>query len=117
MTNERLKQVLAMKHIHNTWDFVGNYNVFISRYAATTGLGAKYGRWAVIRPGYKTDSNSGFNEDGCKTFVIRGREDVQKQLTAAMDWCTNRYGIDEWIKSPFGDWMSKKVYDEKVKEL
>lgn len=101
---------LRERRIFNAWDYAqaleGNGVPYISYQPATTGFGSIAARWHVVRPGFKTDPDAWHFDFNNKAFTVMGRDQKQAQLEAAMKWAGDRYGITEWLKTPFGSYMS-----------
>ena len=73
--------------------------------------------WYVHRNGYRTDPK---DRTGSKCFVDHGRRDKEEKRLEAIAWATERYGIQEWERSPFGSYhpvgtMAKAVAIHKEK--
>ena len=71
--------------------------------------------WAVVKLGV---SLSTFWADyGSKSFVYSGREDSKRALLEAQKWASERFGVGEWIRDPYGSYGSKTYVEERLKEL
>jgi hypothetical protein len=103
--------------IVNTYDFAGKGNVALSYSSATTGLGSRYARWIVVRPGFQTDSGAHWMDNGNKTFSVSCKAVKDEVLEQAKAWAGERYKIAEWAKTPFGDWMSKDFVEARMAAL
>lgn len=56
-------------------------------------------RWCVVRPGFNTDPDAHFMDDGNKVFPLHQHEHSRVDaLRAAQEWCEKRYGFEP------GDW-------------
>ena len=60
-----------------------------------------YSGWGVFRVGYRTGDYSN------KTFRCSTQLEKELRRKQAIAWATERSGIDEWEKSPFGSWHPK----------
>lgn len=105
-TAKALIEELDARGIYNTFRFAGAHNVWIDYVAATGGLSAMYAYWGVVQPRLKTE-----------TFTVTGRERKAPQLQAAKEWASARYGVAEWVKTPYGTWMDAAVYAARLAEL
>ncbi len=114
-TKKELLKILEEQRIFNSWEFAGKGNVYITRISRDN----KWHRaqFKVIRPGFKTDPNAHWMDDGCKVFYLSGRDKFQETLKEAQDWAGEKYGIKEWVKTPFGDWMDKEFVEVRLNEL
>jgi hypothetical protein len=104
-------------HIVNGWDVArqageaGLPDIHVGYTPAFTGRGYRSARWQVVRPGYKTDPEGHWEDDGHKTFSVLSRDVKESQRLAAIDWASYRYGIEEWgrIAGIPGDWFPVEV--------
>lgn len=110
----KLTDKLALAGIHNSSGYAGKGNVFIWRRAGDSWTTPAF---LVHRVGYKTDASAHFQDHGNKSFIIMNREDVQSALSDAQKWAGKRYGIEEWAKNPFGDWMDAEFIKKRTAEL
>ena len=113
LTKEQLKRL----EIYNAWNFAGKGNPYIYYVGADNGRGGRSAHFSVARPGYKTDPNAHFLSNGCKEFCVPNRESKPIAFEEAKQWAGNRYKITEWVKTPFGSWMSKEFVETRLKEL
>lgn len=117
----KLTDKLRTFHIVNSHDFGGHGTVFIYYKAADTGRGCIPAWWAVHRVGYKTDPNAAWYAYGNKTFSLVGgeshKERKAKTLEVAKAWASEKYGIKEWAKDPFGNWMDAEFVKTRLAEL
>ena len=58
--------------------------------------------WAVKRIGFITNKNAAWYEDGSKTFAYYNRDGKEDARLAALAWASERYGIKEWERDPWG---------------
>jgi hypothetical protein len=112
----KLKEQLQRIKVYNSWEFAGKGNVFIS-YTPTEPRSVRCAGWKVYRPGYRTDPQAARYDGGCKTFTVSGKEDKPLKLEVAKKWAGERYGIKEWVKSPYGDWMDAEYVKRRLAEL
>ena len=71
--------------------------------------------WRVYRVGYKTAPEEPWYNYGNKTFMVF-RVTKGEALEAAKAWVAERYGIQEWERSPFGSWHPMGTLDELRKQ-
>lgn len=103
--------------IHNGWQFA-KANVMIS-YLPASGSGGWWqpSKWQVCRGGEHTDPEAGWRDHWRKTFTVRGRHEKAGRFEAAKAWASERYGIAEWAKTPYGDWMDAEFVTKRTAEL
>lgn len=73
--------------------------------------------WAVYRRGYKTDPKGDWYRYGNKAFSAYGRADRAPKLAAAQAWAGERYGIQEWKRTPFGSYGDAAFVTARLAEL
>jgi len=68
--------------------------------AQSTGRSYQSAAWQVIRPGYKTNPDGHWRDNGHQTFTIfRPSEQRAAQLDEAMNWARERYGVVVWKRT------------------
>ena len=93
---------------HGLAKHCGGLTVYVEYSPQDLGRIAHFAKWQVIRIGYKTDPDGHWSDNGHKTFTAYNpREEKEKQLQAALAWASERYGITEWERSPFGSYHPK----------
>lgn len=99
---------------YNDHGFFDRGRVFVSY-----GPGDKWfsPRWQVVRPGFKTDPDAHWKDNGHKTFYVWRRDEKAAQLEAAKAWAGEKYGITEWARSPFGGWGDAAFVKARTAEL
>lgn len=106
-------QLREQKNIVNPHDFCrkGGGRLFISYQSRPPGrMGTcMISGWKVVGIGFKTDPEAHFLDYGCKRFSC-GSHDKETRLAEAKAWATEKYGITEWIRDPFGAWQDAGVY-------
>lgn len=116
------KAILKAMRINNPHNLctVGCGKVFVIYRPQMTGRAHQNAAWQVIRPGYKTDSQGSWRDNGHKTFNVWAKgnsthnEVKEQQRLAAIAWSTEKYGITEWVRDPFGDYQEKTTIDRVV---
>lgn len=104
--------------VFNSYEFAGQTGqVWIEYYPAESGRAARYGRYVVHRRGYKTDPKAHWLDHGDKTFPSCSKGERPERFKAAMAWASNRYGIKEWARTPFGGWMDAEFVQRRIAEL
>ena len=108
--------------IYNAHGFAGHGNVYIVYTPNDNMRGGLSARWQVDRPGYRTDPDAHWQDRGCKTFDlfnVGGTHKEKKEIAfaEAKAWASERYGITEWARTPFGSWMDANFVKARLKEL
>mgnify|MGYP001605275579 CR=1 FL=1 len=73
--------------------------------------------WLVCRNGFKTDPKASWKDYGCKFFLVGLDKTRQEQLEVAKQWASEKYGIKEWAKTPYGAWMEAEFVKSRTAEL
>lgn len=118
----KIKDKLGEVKVHNAHNFAGHGNVYIAYSPNEYGRIMRPARWQVVRPGFKTDPDGHWMNYGHKTFLLVNAGETHKEkkeiaLEEAKAWASERYGITEWAKTPFGDWMDADFVKARLKEL
>ena len=103
------KAQLRERKIHNAYNLAKvqiEPKVFIPYSPQEIGMASQFAKWQVYRIGWKTDPEAHWTNDGQKTFnVFRpATPEKEEQRLAAISWATEKYGISEWERSPFGSY-------------
>ena len=62
-------------------------------------------RWQVCGIGFKTDPDGHWEDYGHKTFnCFRPSKDKEFMRLEAVAWASEKYGVEEWEKSPYGSY-------------
>lgn len=96
--------------------FAGSGVPYIAYNSATTGMASQYARWSVYRWGFKVDPTNwrgGYSQE----FSVTCRENKEPVLAEAKAWASTRYGITEWVKTPFGSYMDAGFVAKRLAEL
>lgn len=112
---------IGVSNDHGFFNEVGQ--VWIQYVAGDSGRGGRSGRAQVYRRGFKTDPDGPWYDYGRKTF--NGWEtplptDVTLRahcLALAQAWAGERYGIAEWVRSPFGGYGDAVFVKRRLAEL
>ena len=107
----RLTEKLRAVGVYNAYGFAGRGNAYIIYIPAET----LSGRWAVVRPGYRTDPTAHWMEHGNKTFT--GSGDKKQGLENSKKWASARYGIKEWERTPYRSYMDAEFVKSRINEL
>ena len=109
---EQLKKL----NIYNSYSYAGKGNVFINYTGKGDYRSYQSPQFQIIRPGYQTDPDSPWYNNGNKTFLVFGKTKPET-LEEAKKWASERYEIKEWEKTPYGSWMDKTFVKNHNKEL
>jgi hypothetical protein len=96
-------QALQIYNPHNAASYAakhGGLGVYLHRRLQQPGRGFVSAAWQVCRPGYKTNPDGHWQDNGHQTFTIGLRHTAAEAETAAKAWAEERYGITEWAKIP-----------------
>ena len=84
------------------------HKIFVVYSPQVVGRAYRSAKWSVASVTEQTDPNAHWTEHGTKTFHCwHPMEDKEKQRLEALAWATERYGIIEWERSPFGSYHPK----------
>lgn len=117
-TAKKLRELLALKNIHNDFELVGDtdgkipFVMFRSGYKKKNVISA----WQVLATNRRTDPEGQYRDGFNKTFPV----DDQVRLTAlaqAKQWAEEHYGVADWVKTPFGSWTSGAHLQARLHEL
>lgn len=75
-------------------------DVYLTYHPNEYGRRGRFARWAVVRPGFKTDPTAHWEDRGCKTFTVYERDHKPVQLAEAKAWAGERYGVEAWATIP-----------------
>lgn len=107
--------------IYNPHGFAVTGTVFIDYYPNENGRGGRGARWVVDAVGFKVDPNAPWYAMGRKEFSILGRgthaEVKAHQLEETKNWASEKYGIKEWERTPFGTFMDAEFVKTRMAEL
>ena len=74
--------------------------------------------WYVSKRGEDlTDGKGHWNDQGQKFFSYITREDKAEALEKAIAWARERFGIEEWARSPFGGYGPKVFVEKRLSAL
>ena len=118
MTKEKLKAI----GIFNPHNFctIGGGRIFVGYSPQVTGRAYRTAKWQVCGVREKTDPKAFWMDNGQKAFDVNGvaanssgthAEIKEIQRLAAIAWATEKYGIDDWVKDPFGDYQERRVWE------
>lgn len=111
----KIREAFKAIHITNSWNICesGGGKVFLDYHTGGSGRGSMPSKWVVIGIRFQTDPKAHWTDNGCKAFSGRMRSPA---LDEAKKWASERFGIAEWVRDPFGGWQDAKVL-ARAKEL
>lgn len=114
----KLTESFATVGIHNGWLYAKG-NVMIS-YTPAQGPGAwrMPAKWEVSGGTYvgALTSQPRWRTYGTKSWSVSAAAKAWG-LEQAKAWASERYGIKEWAKTPYGDWMDAEFVAKRTAEL
>jgi hypothetical protein len=125
----KLTKALLSEHgIHNPHNFctAGGGKIYIAYSPQITGRAYRSASWQVIMPNGKTDPDGAWCDNGQKSFDVNSvavpecdtpHKRKEYQRLAAIAWATEKYGIDDWVKDPFGDYQQREVWERVVEKI
>lgn len=85
--------------------------------AAQPGRGYKSACWQVTQGAVPTDPGGHWRDNGRKTFNVYEREAKKPRLEEALAWASERFGVTEWKRDPFGAYMPAEFVDARLHQL
>lgn len=106
---KRLREV----RVFNSYEFYQN-EPYIDRHT-TNYRDVMPSHYAVVKRG----ENLGCHhlDMGSKTFAYRGRDGVKKAFLDAQLWASEKFGVKEWVRDPFGSYGDKEYIERRLIEL
>lgn len=89
----------------------------ISYSPAQQGRGYKSACWQVVQGSIPTDPNGHWRDHGYITFSVYARDEKQPRFEEALAWASDYFGVTEWKKDPFGDWIPADFHAARTKQL
>lgn len=119
MSATKLRELFSTVGVFNPHNFaaVEGAPVYVSYRKEESGRAYQSAAWQVIRVGLKTDPDAHWRDQGNATFGVYRRDQKATQEVAAKAWASERYGVTEWAKTPYGTWMDKTFVEKRVAEL
>ena len=106
---QRLREV----KVFNPYKFYGS-KLYIFR--RTPGYrDVRSSAWMVTKRG--KNLSDWWGDYGSKSFIINGRQDAQRALAEAQKWASDKFGVKEWARDPFGSYGEKAYIEKRLKEL
>jgi len=109
----KLTDKLREKGVYNIHDFYGYGQPFIVYYPSTSGRAGQSARWKVFKIG--TSLSETWYDYGAKTFLKWG--DKKKAFAEAQAYATEKFGIKEFARDPFGGYGDAEYVKARLKEL
>lgn len=115
----KLTDSLRTVQVYNENNFAAG-EVFIS-YSSITGRGHTFTGYKVHKKGM--DLGTHWTDYEAKCFDLyhfyQGtlKERRAAALKAAQDWASEKFGVKEWIKTPYGSYVEKSFGEKRLAEL
>jgi hypothetical protein len=112
----KLIEKLNARGVHNPHNFYEGHpfgQPFIAYYSASTGRAGQSARYKVVRQGESL--SEAWYDQGAKTFLKWG--DKKKALADAQAWASEKFGIKEWTRDPFGSWGDAEYVKKRTVEI
>jgi len=103
------KDKLRERKIYNTYDIANLGDKYFVSYSPAQSRSCLPSWWAVHHIGYKF-RNSAWYENGARTFS--GVKFDKEILFKALTFASKVSGQYEWVKTPFGDYVSRFTADK-----
>jgi hypothetical protein len=117
-TAKKLRELLALKNIHNDYELVGDTDGTMPFVMYRNGFKKTnvFSAWQVLVVNQRTDPDGKYRDGFNKTFLV-DNDARTSALGYAKQWATEQYGITDWVKTPFGGWTSSAHLDARLREL
>lgn len=107
------------------WPGVPRPVPYITYYPSQAGRAYRPASWKVWQRGVHLQPvedvhwrDGGFDNNSTPiVFTVYRREQKQPQFEAALAWAREHFGVEEWKKDPYGDWLPAVFVDERTKQL
>lgn len=113
----KFTEQLSGIRVFNPYEFAGD-DAYLEYFPNDNSRGGRSARWCVYRKG---DAPESWRSSAVKEFVIWGAgthaEVKAQKLEEAKAWASERYGIKEWARTPFGTWMDAEFVKRRIAEL
>jgi len=112
VTTKLTKAECNAVNVHNSYNLceLGGGTLYVGFCSHASRAGIPSG-WKVVGLGFQTDPKAHWTDNGCKTFDGKKHSEAKQQ---AMDWASEKYGVEDWVRDPFGGYQDKKVFDAAV---
>lgn len=105
-TAKKLRELLALKGIHNDFELMGDDPVPFIMYRNGYKKKNVISAWQVLVNNRRTDPEGQYRDGFNKTFAVDGDAQVSA-LGHAKAWASQEYNVTDWVKTPFGSWTSQ----------
>jgi hypothetical protein len=109
----KLTEKLRTVGVFNPYGFYGDHPYIGSR--AREARACRCAAWMVHKKNEVLD-NAWYNY-GARAFTHGGRESKKKALADAQAWASDKFGIKEWARDPFGSYGEASFVKARVAEL
>ena len=112
----KLTEKFREKRVYNPYEFYGELEPYIVYHPSRPFHSAN---WAVIKRG--VNMGRAWYDDGCRTFRGFGMPGEgtrrARALLEAQAWASEKFGIKEWARDPFGSYGEAEFVKRRIKEL
>lgn len=109
--------------MHNEYGFADG-KLFLSYTPEDNGRGGHGAHWQAVKGNEETDPTAPWYNYGKKTFTVfsyhKGDGHAaakQRALDAIKQWASDKYGVQEWARTPYGSWMDAGFVKKRMAEL
>ena len=103
------KDKLRERKIYNDYDIAKLGDKYFVSYSTNGGRSCLPSWWGVSKVGFKF-KDSAWYDNGAKTFSCNKKSDIDP-LMKALTFASKCSGCYEWVKTPFGGYVTKTTAD------
>lgn len=108
----KLTDQFRARGVYNEYEFFGE-QPYITYHAGDNGRGGRSARYMVFKRG--VDLGQAWYDNGGRAFLRWG--DRREALAAAQKFVTERFGITEFARCPFGSFGDSTFIKARIKEI
>ena len=110
----KITEELKKHKIYNLYEFYGEIPYIWYRPSGGS-RSSSVSAWMVTKHGYRLD-DSWYNH-GSRAFIVFNRKDKPIKLLEAETWASDKFGIKEWARDPFGGYGPSDFIKTRIKEI
>ena len=115
------KKDLQARRLFNPYDIAKagpEPRVFIDYSPQDLGRAARSAKWQICGVGFQTDPEAHWQDYGNKTFPCWSpMKEKLSQGVAARKWAGEKYGVEEWERSPYGSYHPLGTMAEAIRKV
>jgi hypothetical protein len=117
-TSKKLRELLALKNIHNDFELVGDTDgkIPIVMYRNGFKKNGVLSAWQVLVVNRCTDPDGQYRDGFNQTFLV-GELGTIVAAERARQWAGEHYDVHDWVKTPYGSWTSEAHLSARFREL